>query len=521
MDCAPPCPQPAGSASPDVSPLSDSDVVSLRALLKRVHSAPKGKDDVSDKIQKMLLTEAYRNSKETKRHCKRQQDASLIEGCQIRLLRQKKLKLVSQARQTRQLLTDTPFVKGSRYCSYKALENMQQKNVCSHIAPSDVGSEVLPTPLLRETSFKCYVCKRKGRDVSGFYDSMCPTCGEMNHNWRYRYKHVNLNGKVAIVTGCRIKIGFEITRMLLKSGCIVLGTTRFPGDARSRFQNTDLTEREKDMLQIMQLDLRSSEQISSFTSAVKFKFPKIDILINNAAQTIKRDDSFYSYEREKENSIRLNPLEHTLRFNHVREQSLSGATFTTFEAETAHTRELVADTCAKPVPHDENGQPLDLRPTNSWVLPLQAVNLQEVAEVQLVNYIAPYQLISELHSALKRVHNNTDFATIVNVSSMEGKFHDHFKSRFHPHTNAAKAALNMLVRTSSDDFRREGILFTAVDTGWVTEMTPNIASIQVRHTPLDEIDGAARVLHPVFEAYSTSPTYYSGVFLKDYKVTTW
>ena len=170
---------------------------------------------------------------------------------------------------------------------------------------------------------------------------------------------------------------------------------------------------------------------------------------------------------------------------------------------------------------DANSQPIDLRTKNTWRLKAAEVSTVEVAEVMMINTIAPFTITARLQSLLEK---SGPMAFVVQVSSMEGCF-EHFKTPFHPHTNMAKAGLNMFVRTAGPDMASAGVFMTAVDTGWVNDENPiNIARDKFVktgfQTPLDEIDGAARVLDPVFSAVSGGEALHS-VLLKDYQIKEW
>jgi NAD(P)-dependent dehydrogenase (short-subunit alcohol dehydrogenase family) len=178
---------------------------------------------------------------------------------------------------------------------------------------------------------------------------------------------------------------------------------------------------------------------------------------------------------------------------------------------------------------DVNGQQVDLRRENSWMLRLHQVSTDEMAEVLTINTMAPAVINARLKVCMER--NAKDWKFIVNVSAMEGKFY-RYKSKNHPHTNMAKAALNMMTRTSAQDYVTSLIYMTAVDTGWINDEKPVELAVQHERmhnfqTPIDEVDAASRVLDPVISPLlqreqgvaGVSPPW--GVFLKDYQKCEW
>eukprot|EP00812_Abedinium_dasypus_P009806 NODE_3468_length_782_cov_366.100413.p1 GENE.NODE_3468_length_782_cov_366.100413~~NODE_3468_length_782_cov_366.100413.p1 ORF type:complete len:207 (-),score=65.76 NODE_3468_length_782_cov_366.100413:147-725(-) len=181
-----------------------------------------------------------------------------------------------------------------------------------------------------------------------------------------------------------------------------------------------------------------------------------------------------------------------------------------------------------PGKRDAHGQQLDGRETNSWLLKLGEVETPEAVEVFCINALAPFVLNGRLRPLLERSPHQDRY--IVNVSAMEGKFY-RYKQPTHPHTNMAKAALNMMTRTSAEEYaKRSCIYMNSVDTGWINEENPlpkarRIATEHNFQTPIDEVDAAARILDPVVRGMLATvagkgPPIW-GRFLKDYVETEW
>ncbi len=357
----------------------------------------------------------------------------------------------------------------------------------------------LPTePVLLQREIFCYCCKERFREVHFFYHALCPECAALN--WEKRGQRVDLSGRVALVTGARIKIGFELTLKLLRDGATVLATTRFPCDAARRFAAQPDAEVWRERLQLFGLDLRFLPEVERFARQV----PRLDILIHNAAQTIRRPPEYYAPLLAAEAA----PL------------SIEAATFVQSDAPEAKllSTNAAASAWFPAGALDRDGEPLDARPMNSWRLRLGEVEPVELAETMLIGALAPFVLTDALRPVLAR----SEFARrfVVSVSAMEGQFARKSKQHFHPHTNMAKAAMNMLTRTSASELAEDGIFLSSVDTGWVTDENP----LPVREAgfipPLDCIDGAARVYDPIVRGL-TEPEPPFGHFFKDYAPYAW
>jgi NAD(P)-dependent dehydrogenase (short-subunit alcohol dehydrogenase family) len=348
----------------------------------------------------------------------------------------------------------------------------------------------------------CYQCKTLYTEVDSFYHQLCPDCADLNH--RRRAARTDLTGRRALLTGGRAKIGMHIALRLLRDGARTTITTRFPGDAARRFAAVPDSARWLDRLEIVGVDLRQPGQVVALADAVAADGP-LDILINNAAQTVRRSPDAYAWliARESE-TLPRGPEVRRLGAAH----DLHPVTA------------LVAADRSTAV--DAGGLLPDEVDDNSWTQRVDAVDPTEMLEVQLCNVTAPFILISRLRAALAAAPARRTY--IVNVSAMEGSFGRGYKGPGHPHTNMAKAALNMLTRTSAREmFDTDGILMTSVDTGWITDERPHTTRVRLAeegfHAPLDLSDGAARVYDPIVQGEAGHDLF--GVFLKDYTPAVW
>ncbi|MFN8079930.1 MAG: SDR family NAD(P)-dependent oxidoreductase [Kineosporiaceae bacterium] len=385
----------------------------------------------------------------------------------------------------------------------------------------------------------CYICKQQYTVVDAFYHQLCPDCAAMSHE--KRTARTDLTGRRALLTGGRAKVGMYIALRLLRDGAHTTITTRFPHDAARRFAACEDSADWMHRLRIVGIDLRDPSQVVSLAETVAAA-GHLDIIINNAAQTVRRSPGSYSALVAGESE----PLEPELL-------ALGTEVLTFDRISEAHPAALAGSLAAHPQPHvpqgvsaadwsrmamvagsaslarhesgtavDAGGLLPDVTDVNSWTQVVGQVDALELLEVQLCNQTAPFILVSMLRPALAASPAPRRY--VVNVSAMEGVFGRGYKGPGHPHTNMAKAALNMMVRTSAAElFEADRILMTAVDTGWITDERPHHTKIRLAqegfHAPLDLVDGAARVYDPIVQGEAGVDLY--GVFLKDYRPHRW
>lgn len=377
----------------------------------------------------------------------------------------------------------------------------------------------------------CYVCKQPFSHTHFFYHALCLSCGDLNY--QKRRLPSALTGQIALVTGARVKIGYATALRLLRAGAHVIATTRFPHDAAYRYsQEPDFADWQ-DRLHIYGLDFRYLPILEHFVAYLYATYPALDILINNAAQTVRHPLDAYAHLSPLEQAplATLPPAQQALvERSHA---SLPPTPFAAASSAIAAPAVTDISNAALLLRNKSDGLPaqqdqdhehqlhIDQPARNSWTLPFNEIDLNEFLEVQIINVTAPFLLISRLHALLKRSSFAQRF--IVNVSAVEGQFAN-TKQGSHIHTNMAKASLNMLTHTAAAQLARDQIYMNSVDPGWISQQSPlttvqNWERIQ-QLLPLDLIDAAARICDPIFLGITTGEAPFGRLY-KNYQSVSW
>lgn len=482
------------------------------------------------------ITRAHRQQRREAREVQKQRDQQLLESTGIRAASENQLRsqpLIRKGEPPQPL----PYEEGEPSADHRAFASPAAQSGDQQSGENQSLSADPPTRRL-ENARNCYICKQDYVDLHSFYDSLCPECAAFN--WQKRQQTADLRGRYAVLTGGRVKIGYHVGLKLLRAGANLVVTTRFPKDAARRYASEPDCDDWVDRLTIHGIDLRDLGGVLSLAAHLSTTLPHLDFLINNACQTIRRPPQFYAHlvRDERDASTPLSNIESQLLAPTLPGIS-TAATATAQDSRSTFPAKLDPAVLAQVPLTDEDRladeslfprgvldwdqQQVDLRTVNSWRLRLAEISPVELVEVHLVNAIAPFLLNGQLKPLMQKTPTRDKH--IVNVSAMEGVFYRAFKRDTHPHTNMAKASLNMMTRTSAADYVRDGIHMNSVDTGWINDEDPLEIAERKRqeldfHPPLDYEDAAARICDPIFSGLNENQHVW-GMFLKDYQPSNW
>ncbi len=335
----------------------------------------------------------------------------------------------------------------------------------------------------------CLMCRQRNMENYG----ICPECSVLNE--KMRSLTCDLTGKTAVVTGGRIKIGYAVCLKLLRMGASVIAVTRYPKNALENYMKEQDFEYFKDRLFIIGFDLMRVDRINELIYQIEnICNGRLDILINNAAQTVKKSVEYYAGLEMKEKSIEeKQDFKQLLSLCKVEEKTFSI------------------------IPNSQIVEYYEQPDKNSWVRKPEEISPQELLEVQLINVTAPFILTNGLRKYL--AHGREERSWVINVSSVEGRFNTKQKLARHVHTNMAKASLNMMTHSIASDFVRDGVYVYSCDPGWVSNQFPPAYEISLNFKPyLTYEDGAMRILYPIIKNFHEEKIKDYGMFYKDYKI---
>ena len=219
--------------------------------------------------------------------------------------------------------------------------------------PDELRSEQQPELKQERT---CYVCKQSFTRVHRYYDSMCEICGDFNY--AKREQTADLTGQYALVSGARVKIGYQASLKLLRAGAYVIATTRFPVDAADRYSQEPDYPSFCARLEIHGLDLRHTPSVELFARLLLDRLPRLDHIVNNACQTVRRPAGFYEHLLARE-ATSFDALPEPMRLPLSRREALRHVIDDVQDAKTSAAGQLVMHEVQRPAGvrpgFDENG----------------------------------------------------------------------------------------------------------------------------------------------------------------------
>ncbi|KAM7190695.1 3-oxoacyl-reductase 4 [Rhypophila sp. PSN 637] len=395
----------------------------------------------------------------------------------------------------------------------------------------------------------CYICRFHLKDPHPVYKSMCGPCGAFNYagNSISLPSSLKLPGKIALVTGARVNLGYRTALRLLRCGAKVIATTRYPNDAAVRYSQEPDFEEWQDRLKIIGADFRTARDAFGLVKATQIALAewgveRLHILINNAAQTLT--DSIKKEERaivrETQQSKEASSTKLVQQTHYYSPRVRGGITPLALyggDNQLPKSAPLLKDSTSSSSSPPEISVPGNVKDDgrtslteiepyfkSSWVQSVSEIPYEDIISAHAVNAFVPLILCRELlplmgelksnrppppptpqsTTSSRKATNRTNhippkpLAYILNISSREGLFestpsHSHKKGH-HVHTNMTKAAINMIVQTEAQTCWEERLVsMNTVDPGYMSS-APEMDHLFGAQRPLDWEDGVARVL---------------------------
>jgi NAD(P)-dependent dehydrogenase (short-subunit alcohol dehydrogenase family) len=407
-----------------------------------------------------------------------------------------------------QLIMNTYKQKENQY------KNLQIPDLSLSNDKSQFGSKQKKAKHVFDSSIHhyCYQCKKKYLYSTTLKSSqyLCIECAIYNYDKNNEV--CNLVNNVAFITGIRHTIGFSIALKLLRMGCTVIGTSRFPACAIFNYQKESDYETWKDRLIICQCDFLNMNSVQKTIEFVKTHKP--NIIINNACQTVRPTKEYYERVNYIENTLckKVYGIENKSHNNeHVSQIiKMENNLYTTDNWKLIHNVPCfdMIPTIDIPINFTRNIKDDTLDPrNNSWTKDITQISTTELLEVNVINQIVPTLLIQQL------IPHMSQPSFVIQVSAKEGIFNSNKTTEHgcHAHTNMCKSGMNMLIRTLIE-MKKKDYYFYAVDPGYVS------GPLDIQY-PLSINDGAQRIIDPII-SFMNGKTLEQGHW-KNYKLHVW
>ena len=367
---------------------------------------------------------------------------------------------------------------------------------------------------------KCYECKKTYNYSLPDYKFHCLNCGIKN--WKWREEKVNLSGYTFFITGIRVKIGFSTALRLLRSGSIVIGTTRYPNFALYNYSKEYDFEIWKSRLIIIQADFLNLDSVYDMLDIID-QF-RINGFINMAFRTIRPSeyytDSVNQIESELKKNVKFIENQNSninitnSNINNSENKSIQIKPNTTkyfTDLNQLNTSQIIKYKPNQSVIINKFNDVQEIPHENSWEQTIDQVEPKEIVECIAINQLVPTLIINKIKTKLIGPNK-----FIIHVGSFEGQF-DTSKSNKHIHTNMCKSALNMLIRSLEED-PDPNLHVHTINPGYVTGAKINPIGHEF---PLSMEDGASRITWPIYQVSKGIKLDKTWIKIGNYEKTKW